>query len=126
MSPHKKASDNGTSLPKTGSDRDYREVILRMVVTLLVNFLTSKMKEKQAAKKAGRKAARKAGKEKPAPAPIAKKAPTGVGKRSVGLTRREAKKIKKAKARKRHKKLRFVVILALAVAAVIYSRTADK
>ncbi len=126
MSPHKKASDNGTSFPKTGSDRDYREVILRMVVTLLVNFLTSKMKEKQAAKKAGRKAARKAGKAKPAPAPIARKAPAGAGKRSVRLTRREAKKIKKAKARKKHRKLRFVVILALAVGAVIYSRTADK
>ena len=126
MSPHKKASDNGTSLPKAGSDRDFREVILRMVVTLLVNFLTSKMKEKQAAKKAERKAARKAGKAQPDPAPIARKAPIGVGKRGVKLTRREAKKIMKVKARKKHKKQRFVVIMALAAAAVIYSRTAGK
>jgi hypothetical protein len=129
MPMRKKADEPGAAMESKGR-QDIYEVIARLLVTFLMNYLARKLRQKGAAGREGRKARRKVGKlakkGKVVPEDLRKEAMQGVSlrkKRKVSSKAKAAKAKAEEKPAKKKKKHRLLWLILIAGVVLIVRAT---
>lgn len=109
---------------KTGPEKDIRNMIIKMALSLLFNFLAKQLRQKQERKKVVARVEKLQKKGKKVPAELMEEARTGMGRRAAKKALRDAarKAEKKKKSRRRLRRLLLLLLLAGAAAAYRASR----
>jgi hypothetical protein len=109
-----------------GSQSDIQNMVLRLAIGLLFNYLTKKLNEKQKQKKAMRKAGRLTGKGKKIPPELKEEIEQGLSRREKKKFAEKAEKVKAGrkatKVKEKRKKHRLLLALVLLAGAVLLVR----
>lgn len=113
---------------KAGPERDIRNMLIKMAISLLVNYMTRRFRRGQERKKVLARVEKLQKKGKKVPADLLEEAESTLGKRGMKKAREAAgkaaasKKAAKKKSRRRVRRLFLLLLLAGAAAAAARAR----